>query len=119
MRRRIRRYMADNPDVAVRVGMDWLVHSGAGWEVLFWDELPDFVGDVDAFLAGEGRNLDRTDAWVVLGPGGFSTMSDRELVSRMAALGRDPEFCDAVIGGSFRVPDEMAATLGLPRRGRR
>ncbi len=35
LRAKIERYMEENPDEAVRAGMDWLVFSGAGWEVIF------------------------------------------------------------------------------------
>ena len=78
--RRIKEYMTTHETMAIRVGMDWLIDSGAGWEVLFWDELEDFVGDLDTFLEGEGKNLNRDDAWVIMDHGSFSTMKDDKLV---------------------------------------
>ncbi len=57
--------------------------------------------------------MDKDCDWVVLGNEGLSTMTDDELVKRMVALGKDPEFQDSVIEGRFRVPPEMASSLGI------
>ncbi len=112
--KKIKEYMRNNETTAIRVGMDWLIHSAAGWEVLFWDELPDFVGDLNTFLAGEGKNLNRDDAWVIMDHGKFSTMSDSELVSKMIAFADDPQFIEQIDKGTFRIPKEMAEAIGIP-----
>ncbi len=110
----IRDWLRDHPQDAVRVGIDWLILDGADWEPIFWDELGDYVGDAEAFLAGEGRHLNRNDAWLVIRDGGFTTMSDQELVRRMTALWRNRRYCDAIMRGELSVPPEMAEFIGLP-----
>lgn len=109
----IRDWLKEHPQDAVMVGIDWLILDGADWEPIFWDELGDYVGDVEAFLAGEGKKLNQKDAWVIIKDGGFTTMSDHELVRRLTALWRSQRYCDAIMRGELSVPPEMAEFIGL------
>lgn len=113
LKNKIKDYMTSHETTAIRVGMDWLINSGAGWEVLFWDELEDYVGDLDTFLEDEGKNLNRDDAWVILDHGNYYSMRDDELVTKMIALTDDPDFIEQIGNGKLRVPKEMADAIGL------
>jgi hypothetical protein len=118
---RIRDWLREHPQDAVIVGIDWLILDGADWEPFHWEELPDFVPDAEAFLAGEGRSLNRGDAWLVVKDNRISTMSDAELTRRMTGLWRSQRYCDAIASGRLSVPPGMADYIGLPtvRRRRR